>query len=85
MAEAGYRWPRPVGRSKAHLVSHLPLAEDWYPIEQAIRGGWSVMLVWDRDTREWRCDFIQPGTIWSGAGLWVGQAAEDAWRAAREG
>ncbi len=82
MAEAGSRWPRAVGCSKARLVSHLPLAEDWIPVARAIGSGWNVMLVWDAARAEWRCDFLREGALRSGEGLWLGQAAAEAWEGA---
>lgn len=68
-------------RGKGRYFCHWPAAAEWLPIDRAIREGYHVMLCWDADRDEWRCDFIQRGRLYSGDGLTIGDAATAAWAA----
>ena len=68
-------------RGKARFFFQAPTPGEWYAIAQAIREGWHVMLCWDADRDEWRCDFLRPGLLASGEGLTIGGAADVAWAA----
>ena len=70
-----------VPRPKTCAYCAPPAAADWRGVGEAIAEGWHVMLVWDADRWQWRCDLMRYGLLCSGDSPNLGAAVALAWEA----